>query len=167
MFFPHTSEVEVRRVDTEVITREVMMKVQRRNREIARRVVLKDLLRKPRSNTRAIAVNERDVRMIAVQPFVSEWNVQQRRYSDRYNEWRPKNKGQLTCIEKILTMCEENDLQLNILLASCFIAYAKRKYPLNVQIVLSYGLEYYAAHSEQVFADMDEEVSQLRSYGFE
>jgi hypothetical protein len=167
MFFPHTSEVEIRRVDTEIITKEVMMHVQRRNHEIARRVVLKDLLRKPKSNTRAIAVNERDVRMIAAQPFIAEWNAQQKKYSDRYRDWKPKNKTQLSCIEKILNMCEENDLQLNILLASCFIAYAKRRYPLTPQIVISYGPEYYAAHSDQVFADMDEEVSQMRSYGFE
>jgi hypothetical protein len=167
MFFPHTSEIEIRRVDTEVITKEVMMHVQKRNHEIARRVVLKDLLRKPRSNARAIAVNERDVRMIAAQPFISEWNTQQRRYSDRHHEWKPKNKSQLSCIEKILTMCEENDLRLNILLASCFIAFSRRKYPLSLQIVISYGLEYYTAYSEQVFADMDEEISQTRSYGFE
>jgi hypothetical protein len=167
MFFAASSEIEIKRVDTESVPIELRLKAIRRNREIAMRVVMKDLLKKPRSNARAILVNENDIRMIALKPFVAEWNEQARRYTDKYSNWQPKNKGQLTCIENILDMCEQRDMQLNILLASCFLAYSKRKHGLTLPVILAYGAEYYNAFAEQVYADLDEEISQTRSYGYD
>lgn len=165
MFFPYTSEIEIKRSDTQA-TSESRLRAQKRNSSVAIRVVLKDLLKKPKSNKRAIAVNEKDIRLAALMPVIEEWNTYARRYSSRDRDWTPKTKSQLTLLERIISMCNLHEIQIGLLFASCFIAYQHRKHPLTLQIVLTYGLEYYNSFSDQAASDMDEEVSQSRSYGF-
>jgi len=165
MFMPHTSQIEIKRSEPK-LNADSVRNVKKRNSDITLRVILRDLLKRPKNNKRTLEVNEKDVRLGSLQPFIDEWNRFRLKYGAKF-DWRPKTKGQLTCMEKILDICEQNNVKLNVILACCFKAYVFKRHALTLQIVLAYGMDYYDKFAEEVFAEMDEEASQYQSYGFE
>jgi len=82
-----------------------------------------------------------------------------------WNYWRnfycgatpihPKTKGQLTCIENIIELAYENDLNLNILIGVTHKAFTKRRFNPNFTEVLARGIDYYESLYDQVIADTD------------
>jgi len=162
MFLPYQSEVNVSRKEC----CGNIDKVLKRNHAIAKRVMINDLLKKPRSNKRVINEHEKILRIEVIKPFLEEWNALRYEYTESIKDWLPVTKSQITVIEKIIKLCDDNYISLNVFLCCAFMSWKNNPEKLSINMVLAHGLEYYDRYSDQVFARMDDEISQMRSYGF-
>jgi len=99
---------------------------------------------------------EQEKRLENLRPFVSEWNKWREFYLDLDPSWEPKNSSQLTCIENILEIVKENDIDLGLFIACSFKALLWRGISPSLQQVQSKGLETYYGFREEVNCDIDE-----------
>jgi len=101
---------------------------------------------------------EFDERMKLVKDFMETWNYWRQFYLD-LPATKPKTKGQLTCIENILDLVKEENVNLRMLIAATHKAYSlyKRKYNPTYATVLHSGLDFYDKYYDDILIDIDKD----------
>jgi len=161
MFRAHTSKIDVQRCEPVIDDlNAAIQKVLERNSALTKKIVLNGLIKSPKSKSKVqqkiLSLFETDERRKRLTAVIVTWNEWRQFYSDEpIPEWTPKTKGQLTCLENIVEMAQQNELNLNIFIACCFKAYEKRYVRLSLQIALSQGLEFYDKWHNQVMYDYE------------
>lgn len=135
-----------------------------RVKRLALAAVQKDILSKERTSTQIKKAEKKfqnaidfDEREVALRNFILSFNKWRNFFCDRDGEWRPKTSGQLTQIEKIVTLIRDENVDTDIFIACCFKAVAWRK-EANVpgfSNMYASGMEWYSSYYEDVIAEMD------------
>lgn len=94
--------------------------------------------------------------MKTIQSFLVLWNEWREHYFD-LGPVSPKNRGQLTAIENAIEFCNENNMNLSVLIGCVHRAYLKRTFRPNYTAVVLYGAELYDRFASKVEADMAKE----------
>jgi len=167
MFYPHLSEITIARDEPNIDPKKELKVIQRRNSLVASKVVTKDLLKNPKasksSRKKLRDGIEFDERLSTTKKFMELWNKWRSFYFDA-KPVRVKNKGQLTCIEKIIELARENEMNLSILIASTHKAFTRRKVMPGFTMTLAYGIEHYEQYANAVVDDIDKSESESQSY---
>ena len=158
MFYPHYAQMFIERDEPELDVGSQKAIVRKRFAALAERIVIKDDLKKVKKKNivykKIRDLHETDVRERSIEDFLEIWNRWRRFYFD-VKDMKAKTKTQITTIENIIEMPEQNKLNLNMLIATTHKAYEKRRFRPNFNAVLSYGLEYYEEFYEEIMADID------------
>lgn len=118
--------------------------------------LLKSKPKSPAKSRKKIAKEwEREKRLEAIQPFVEEFNRFREFYVGITNEWTPKTDAQITCIENVMQLCEEEDIDLGLLVGSSFKALEWKPATPSIQQIQSSGLDKYYQYNEEVLLDID------------
>lgn len=168
MFVPGTACIRVKRKEPEIRSlahaREI---AKRRNSLVAEKAItIARLNKKPnaKSRERIAKAWEKDKRLDYVQPFIIEFNRWREFYMEDTSEWLPKNSSQITCIENIIELCQEKNIDIGLLIGCSFKSLAwKPAAPLVTQI-LSRGLENYERYIDDVLCDLDERQNMEDAY---
>ena len=134
-----------------------------RNRLITEKVITKSLL-KSRPKSKAASVKkiakawELEKRMESIAPFIDAFNYWRKYYVEIFDEWIPKNSGQITCIENIIEFCREKDVDLNLYVGCQFKALEWKKATPSVQTIQSNGREKYNQYIDDVLSDIDQDA---------
>lgn len=120
---------------------------------------------KARAQERVKALWERELRLPYLKDFIESWNHWRNYYDEReyHSEWQPKNRASLTLVENIIDLAKQNELSLDIFIACGFKAFSRSKAPLNLQFLMSQGLEFFDRYSEDVNADQDRDEQERRA----
>lgn len=118
-----------------------------------------------KATAKAKALWERELRLPYLKDFIESWNHWRNYYDPREyrNEWEPKARAALTIVENIIDLAKEHGLSLDIFIACGFKAFEKSKAPLNLQFLLSQGLEFFDRYSDAVNADQDRDEQERRA----
>jgi len=158
MFFPHLAEIKLVRDEPTIILSKRIELAKRRNAVLAERIVVGDYLKSPKKNKdsteRIRKLIEFDQRFDSTRSFMGIWNNWRYFYFER-SPIMPKNKGQLTCIENILDLVKENDMDLNIFVGTVHCAHLKRRFMPGFSTALAYGTDCYEKMYGKVMSDLD------------
>lgn len=160
MFIPSASSFVVRREQPEIDDIDAANKiVERRNYLIATKAVTEFLIKRSKRKggsaivKRAWAVEKNIERHSA---FVGVFNYWRSFYFELNSEWTPKTSAQITCIENVIKIVEESEIDLSIFIACSFKEWEWCKKTPSLQMLQSKGMEYYEKHAETVLAELDE-----------
>ena len=148
------SQIEIHREEPSSIDEK---RVIERTLNMAEDIVKESWLKDKKSKGSVMRVRrayEFDARSKFAIPFLTKWN----KWRDFYCNAKPlhiKTNGQLTCIEKIIQMTDEREINLDILIAATHRAYMNGRYNPGFSAVLSNGIEFYEKHHDNVLADID------------
>lgn len=78
----------------------------------------------------------------------------------------PKNKAQLTSIERAIEFAKERDLDLNILIAVVHRSSKKRKFRPHFNMIEQHGEELYERFYDEVIADIDRWQYETEARGY-
>jgi hypothetical protein len=165
MFAPHYAKIRIKRSEPSV---EEILKAKRimpnRVKRLAMAAVQKDLLSQEKTSGQIKRAEKKfqnmidfDERKLALRNFILSFNKWRNFFCDREGEWRPKTTGQLTQIEKVVTLVQDEGIDADVFIACCFKAISWRKTN-NVpgfSNMYANGLEWYQAHVEDVMAEID------------
>jgi len=164
MFFSHLAEIEIERDEPDIDPIKESKIILRRNALLAEKIVARNLLKprkkNPKVSEKIRALLEFDQRLDSARVFVETWNYWRDFYFD-VGPMSPKNKGQLTCIEKIIEMSQENNINLSILIGATHKAYVWRKIRPGFSEALSKGLEHYENLYDDVVSDLDKQEYEM------
>ena len=158
MFVAHKAQINIYRDEPEEIDLAgAKARVAKRNEKITAKALFDHF--RSKKPTRAAAVrltkaHEFETRTESIGPFLEIWN-EFRNLNGKESEWRPKTAGQVTMIENIIDMVENEGLDLRIFIGCAFkhISWSGRT-PAFTQM-LSRGLDFYDAHYDEVSVDLD------------
>jgi len=158
MFYPHLAEIDIERDEPAIDPKREARIVSHRNAILAEQIVTKDLIRKRKKTSKVSekvrALLEFDERFKSARHFMELWNFWREFYFD-VGPIHPKNKSQLTCIEKIIEMAGDKKMNLSVLIGATHKAYVWRKVRPGFSETLSKGADHYENYSDQVSADLD------------
>jgi predicted HTH transcriptional regulator len=158
MFYPHYSEIEITRAEPENVDGELEDIVKERISFIAERVVTSSFLKgkkiKKQTQNKIRKLEERDARKKSLESFMERWNYWRRFYFD-IGPNTLKTTSQMGAVENIIKMAKENNLNLDMLIASVHKGYAWGKLRPTFTTVLSKGVDLYDQYYEDVLADID------------
>jgi len=152
MFYPHLAEIKITRDEPNSVG--VVKSVS----NFATDIVTRDLLKNPKKKSdykkKLARLLEYDQRYATAKKFMEQWNEWRDFYLD-VGPIKPKTRGQLTSIENIIEMAKENDLNLNLLIATTHRAYKRRKFRPGFSAVIADGIDNYELHHDKVIADVE------------
>lgn len=160
MFYSHLANIIVKKNEPSVIdVKKETERILKRNKIIAEKVIYNDLLKKNTKKESSVEkiqkLLEKDIRLKSVKHFLDKWNYWRSFYFN-YGPIKIKNMGQITTIEKIIDLCIEKEMNLNIFIACFHKSFIHRKRKPPVQWALSYGEESYQNYYEDVLTDIDQ-----------
>lgn len=168
MFFPHLASIEIGREEpsADFDVRRAKEIIRRRNSELAEKIVLKDLLKAPKASKKTDEklrkMIEFDKRLDSTKRFMEKWNYWRYFYFNLAPIY-PKNSVHLTCIENIIDISRENNIDLNLLIATVHRAFLTRKFKPSFQIVIAHGLEFYETFYDDVVCDVEKKEYERES----
>jgi len=172
MFAPHTAKTYIKRCEPRGIGNlgSAQEAVALRNRRIAEKVVTGSLLKsKPKSESkslkRILREWETDERLKKLKPFVEYWNKWAQYYRDFDNNWWPKNRSQISCMERIIEVADEKGVHLDTFLGCTWKATEKRRHAPTVQLCLSNGIEFYDRFIGDLEFDLDQDEYEEQWHG--
>jgi len=171
MFAPHTAQVEIARTEPIGINAELAAEiVRKRNATLAFEAVSRDMLKVNQTTGQIITARlikrwETDERLKSLRPFVDSWNYWRERYAKHDYEftWVPKTPSQISMMETVNAICQENQIDTDIFIACGHRAYAKSRYSLSLNMLCANGLDFFAKHAEEVLTEIDEDAYQRKA----
>lgn len=167
MFAPHTAQVEIERTEPVGLNVDLAVeKVLKRHAMVSWHVVTLDRLKTRPQDPKAARERitrawEADERVKFLKPFIESWNKWREYYApaDRtlHAAWLPKSSASITVCESIVDFAKEEDLDLDLLIASGHKAFERSRYPLALTSLLANALDYYARYADDVRVDVDTE----------
>lgn len=170
MFVPHLSQIRIDRKEPskDFNPTTAHIKVARSLSDLARRIVLKEGLKKKKDPVRQNKALQKvrklvefDERHKLTKVFMSAWNHWRLFYFD-LAPIEPKTSGQLTVIESCIDYAKERSMDLNILIACIHRAYQKRKFRPNFDEIIKRGEDHYSLY-EDVMSDIEREEYERKS----
>lgn len=166
MFTPHTAEINISRQEPNIEEVEkAKALLHYRFERIAVDIATKDLIKKDRTKEEVRRAKKKfsnqlefDDKLSRFKNFVDIFNRWRGFYTDFTSTWNPKNIGQMRAIDRIVSDCNENDMDLGIFIACSFKACARRRFKTpTVTNMANYGEDWYYEYAEDVIADIDAE----------
>ena len=171
MFAPHLAKISVNRSDPGQLfdADNASKQLARRFADLAEKIVQKDVLATPPTpkarrdaDKKIRKMIETEERFKSVKGFMIEWNRWRAFYYD-LGEIQPKNRGQLTSIEKAIAFCNTEDYNLTMMIGCIHKAYSWRTVRPSYSNIVSYGTDHYAKFYDEVLADIDRAEYQERA----
>ncbi len=162
MFSPHLAQVRVEREEPrEIDLEKAALEVKKRNAKLAEKIVVEGWLKRPKPKKSGVKKLRRQIefeeRVKQHEHFMVLWN----KWRDFYFDLPPmkiKSAGQLTAIENIKKMAEQEGIPLTMLLGCAHKAYVWKKRNPNFTNVVFDGLDMYERFYEAVSQDIDRQA---------
>ena len=164
MFSTHTANIKIDRNDPSglIDVKKETDKVLRLFARMAESIVVKNLLAAPkdprevaRAKAKMAKQAEFDERLKMAKSFISIWNKWREFYFD-LSPYTPKQTSQLTAIESAIKFCNENEMDINMMIGCLHCAFKKRRIkPSFFNLYDEKAMEIYDNYYNAVIADLD------------
>jgi hypothetical protein len=158
-FSPHLAQIQIERREPDQFNiDETTREIRKRNAQLAERIVVEGWLKRPKpkakANKKLKRVIEFEERLKLTGDFMEIWNHWRHFYFE-LPAMKIKTPGQITGIENIAKLVEDEGLNLNMLIATTHKAFVWRKVNPNFNQVVFNGLEFYDRFYDEVQKDVD------------